>query len=189
MVNRDALQVILFSLTDKRVIAAIAAGALAAAWFHYRSKLIQIPGPASYPLLGNLLYLTPFREKMASDKMFLAISQQYGPLARIVSPITMKITLVLSDAEEAKRVLNQSDLFTKGIPFNGVAKGLFLDEALFSLPTDAVWYRHRKLLQPSFGPSHIRQAGLIVEKKIEDAIEYWKSKEADGKILINDFFK
>ena len=41
--------------------------------------------------------------------------------------------------------------------FNKV-RGLILDNALFVLGTGDKWKRHRKMLQPAFGPMHLRHA-------------------------------
>jgi cytochrome P450 len=38
---------------------------------------------------------------------------------------------------------------------------------LFLLPTGEKWKRHRKLIQPGFGPTHLRNSAQITQETME----------------------
>ncbi|KAJ3316843.1 hypothetical protein HDV06_002743 [Boothiomyces sp. JEL0866] len=80
---------------------------------------------------------------------------KYGRIYRFLG--LMGDNVVVADAKEAKRLFTDTETFVKGdLPRLKMA-GL-LDYALFVLPTGELWKKHRKLLQPAFGPTHLRNA-------------------------------
>ncbi|KAI8929120.1 cytochrome P450 [Entophlyctis helioformis] len=75
--------------------------------------------------------------------------------------------VIVSDAEAAKQILNNTVDFSRNPFFQNVGKGLS-DYALFTIPSGNMWKKHRKLLQPAFGPSHLRHAAIATSEVVAD---------------------
>ncbi|KAI8923863.1 cytochrome P450 [Entophlyctis helioformis] len=112
-----------------------------------------IPRPPGWPILGNFLEFAPYAKGRAF-KYFDILAKKYGDLAAF--SMLGEYRVVVSDPDLIKRILTTPDEFGRPA-FRDVAASGVLDHALFMLPTNDQWKRHRKLLQPAFGPSHLRQ--------------------------------
>jgi cytochrome P450 len=71
----------------------------------------------------------------------------------------------LSDPLEVKRMLSSTE-FTRSDNFAKMV-GDIIGPALFLLPTGDDWKRHRKLLQPGFGPTHLRHTAKVTIETIK----------------------
>lgn len=58
------------------------------------------------------------------------------------------------------------------------------EKALFALPSDDQWKKHRKFLQPAFGPSHLKHAQKVTMTSMQELFGIWDS-EFVGKKDIN----
>ncbi|KAJ3128936.1 hypothetical protein HK098_003033 [Nowakowskiella sp. JEL0407] len=61
---------------------------------------------------------------------------------------------------------------------------------LFTLPTDDIWKKHRKGLQPAFGPTHLREAFGVSIEVINSLMSVWKDMYKSGvkkRNLTHDF--
>ncbi|KAJ3269973.1 hypothetical protein HDV01_000779 [Terramyces sp. JEL0728] len=127
------------------------------AWFYYKRRLSKfaLPGPLPIPIFGTLSYYN-----------------FTGPAGELV---------VVTDPKESKRILTDTAVFGK-TDFAGKRMQGLLDYALFLLPTDDLWKKHRKLLQPAFGPTHLRHAANVSQKSTieiqQKFISQLKDKEA-----------
>ena len=114
--------------------------------------------------------------------MLVRMAETYGPIYLITGP--GESGYHVSDAASCKRILTDK-AFAKPEFFQNITVGL-LPNALFAMPTNATWFRHRKLLQPAFGPMHLKNVAVISSKKVKETIEYWLSKEVDSLITVNN---
>jgi cytochrome P450 len=85
-----------------------------------------------------------------------------------------RTSIMLTNKDAAKQVLTQSK-FVKGNEFEEITRGL-LDHALFVMGTGKNHTKHRKLLQPGFGPSHLRGAALISLDVMNTLDRVWNEK-------------
>ncbi|KAI8897803.1 cytochrome P450 [Globomyces pollinis-pini] len=149
----------------------IAAGVIGI-WLVIRqvTKRKSPPGPFAVPVLGNIIQMQPYIKKFHSHLFFWDVFQQYGDIVQLT--LGGKPLIILSDPTEIKRCLNSDEEFIRGdeikIAMEGVAS-----EALFSQPSGEVWKRHRKILQPSFGPSHIKYAAVVSNNFAWKLTECW----------------
>ena len=84
-----------------------------------------------------------------------------------------KTIFVVSDADVAKRIMTEPKSFYRNNAFQEAVKDIF-PHALFVIPSGEEWKRHRKMLQPSFAPSHLQHALQVSQKfakKLSDFIE------------------
>ncbi|KAI8916249.1 cytochrome P450 [Gorgonomyces haynaldii] len=68
-----------------------------------------------------------------------------------------KQAFIVADPELAKQVLMDHEHFTRDTRFQDAAIDL-MPYALFAIPGGDTWKTHRKLLQPGFGPVHLKHA-------------------------------
>ncbi|KAJ3271946.1 T-complex protein 1 subunit delta [Terramyces sp. JEL0728] len=92
--------------------------------------------------------------------------KKYGPILQTDGLAGNMV--IVADAQEAKRILTDTDTFERGNELRSKMLGL-LDNALFFLPSSDLWRKHRKLLQPAFGPTHLRHAA---EASRESVLEF-----------------
>ena len=152
-------------------------------WVRFRKQ--NIKGPAQWPIIGSILDVLPYTNKNQLHKMLLDFSEKYGPIFQL-SNGKQTITFV-SDAAEVKQILSMGDVFHRGSRFEEIANGS-LHGGLFTFMTGETWYRHRKLLQPAFGPSHLHQVVLVTDEKINETIRYWEAKIAKEGYAIEDVY-
>ena len=73
------------------------------------------------------------------------------------------------DADFSKRVVSQSEYFARGDLFRSLFTGVS-EWSLFLIPDlGPDWKRHRKGLQPAFGPTHLRNAAVITSQVYDTA--------------------
>ncbi|KAI8893740.1 cytochrome P450 [Globomyces pollinis-pini] len=120
-------------------------------------KSSKIPGPPTIPLIGNYQMIAHSFSRTVNE-YFIKLNNQYGPLVELKQ---MTLTnYVVADAYEVKRILTDTTTFSRSELFQQIGSGLF-HHALFVLPSGEQWKRHRKLIQPAFGPTHLRHAALV----------------------------
>ncbi|KAI9192924.1 cytochrome P450 [Polychytrium aggregatum] len=116
-----------------------------------------LPGPKGYPVIGSLLDIRPYRQKLQTHTYFYEQSQIYGSIFEVT---IMGMTLVIVvDAPSAKRILNTPAALVRDERVLSIFEG-FSAKSLFLLSTaqgDAAWKRHRKSLQPAFSPTHLKR--------------------------------
>ncbi|KAJ3349594.1 hypothetical protein HDU91_006369 [Kappamyces sp. JEL0680] len=155
---------------------AIAAGSVTiAALLGYvltRKQDTAPPGPPSWPLVGCLPAAYPYLKELRSHDFFYDVFQKYGRVVQL--NFGTKVILV-SDPVEIRKILTESDSFGRDESLNSASVGI-MQGALFALPSGEVWKRHRKLLQPAFGPSHLRYTAQVALEKSNMLVQLWKAK-------------
>ena len=140
-----------------------------------------IPGPTLYPFIGDLGMIKYLRTKKIHD--YRTITRAiYGDVW--TTGLFSKRSITVSDADLAKTILTDKR-FVKGEIDNKLTSGV-LDFALFALPTSELWHTHRKLLQPAFGPSHLKDAAEKSVTVSQDLVKIWENQCARGESIIVD---
>ncbi|KAI9006237.1 cytochrome P450 [Gaertneriomyces semiglobifer] len=149
-----------------------------------RQSMNDIPGPKPAFLVGNTIQILPYRKRSAIHEYFAHLYKTYGPIAKFSA--AGKNVVLVTNANAAKTLLFSPSV-KRGPILQDKAKGLFF-YGLFAMPTDAEWKRHRKFLQPGFGPSHLREALKFTDETCNTLIANWKSK-TKTKTFETDMFR
>jgi cytochrome P450 len=94
----------------------------------------------------------------------------YGDTFEIV--VNGKRVVCIADGKEGRKILREGDVFHRSTRFAQASQGI-LEGALFTIPTGPTWYRHRKLLQPAFGPMHLEDVANVTDERVRVAIKLW----------------
>jgi cytochrome P450 len=143
-------------------------------------KLSKIPGPTMIPFVGDLSMCESL-SKNKNHEHIDAYRKRYGDIYRVEMFGHPFITV--SDADAAKTIFT-SKSFIRDDLFERAGKGI-LDNALFIMKTDQRWKLHRKLLQPAFGPSHLRDTALQTEKVIQNLLDILEARMVDNSVVVD----
>ncbi|KAI8826408.1 cytochrome P450 [Chytriomyces cf. hyalinus JEL632] len=155
-------------------------------FFSNASAGARIPGPSGYPLLGNALELSSHASRGKTHEYFEKLSEEYGQ--SFLLSMAGNLLVVSSDKDLIHRALTDTTNFHRNELFDMVVKGI-AEFALFTLPSGEVWKRHRKYLQPAFGPVHLRHAGEATTSEMAILMDYWSSKCDVGSSTTVDIFQ
>ncbi|KAI8928809.1 cytochrome P450 [Entophlyctis helioformis] len=146
----------------------LAAAALPLLWMVLRALTPStpkgVPGPYNWPIVGQFLTVMRYGITGNMQALLAANARLYGEV--FAMPIMLMTFVVVSDAAAIKTIMNSPD-FYRDERTQMAGSGL-LDHSLFLLPSGDDWKRHRKLLQPAFGPSHLRHT-VDVTIEVADA--------------------
>jgi cytochrome P450 len=117
--------------------------------------------------------------------MLLDYYYKYGDVFELV--LKGRKVFFVADAEVAKRILKDGDVFRRNKRLGEVTRGM-LDGALFVIPTGPTWYRHRKLLQPAFGPSHLHDVARVTNERMDLVVDHWTRLIQEDSIVV-DLYK
>ncbi|KAI8909771.1 cytochrome P450 [Gorgonomyces haynaldii] len=112
---------------------------------------LGFPGPKQYPLVGSLYAIFDAIKDRKLGERLRDIALEYGKYCEV--SIGMTPILIVSDPEAHQAMMVNGDFERTDM----LHKALFNKNALFALPMGDVWHKHRKTLQPAFGPTHLRQ--------------------------------
>ncbi|TPX71686.1 hypothetical protein SpCBS45565_g00759 [Spizellomyces sp. 'palustris'] len=137
----------------------------------FNHKNATIPFASGHiPVLGHLANVRKYVEQGKAHQFFIDLNKKYGPIVRF--RFLSEHSIVISDPTAAKVVLSDSTSFPRGNKGHVVAEGMFYN-GLFIMPTDEVWKMHRKLLQPGFGPTHLRHAVTAASAVGDELLQLW----------------
>ncbi|KAJ3319658.1 hypothetical protein HDV06_006151 [Boothiomyces sp. JEL0866] len=173
--------------TTRLVIGAIATY-FAAKYFYswYRrskSPLSKLPGPIVYPIISNPAGIL----SIIKGKNYEHILKLVGKYGEVFWTDFIGELVVVSNPNEIKRLFSTATFVRKNDEFTSVLMDGLLDNALFSFPTGETWKKHRKLLQPGFGPTHLRHAGAVTESIMLDFDSVVDSKLEKSNTTVIDF--
>ncbi|MQT12373.1 bifunctional cytochrome P450/NADPH--P450 reductase [Segnochrobactrum spirostomi] len=149
------------------------------------SEIIPVPGPRSYPFVGNL---PEFRR---ADGMMASIAHmhaEFGDLVAFKAPGA--VIYFCSDAEMVSEVRNNPDIFAKIISGrNGLAtlsregagNGLFT-----SSDNDPIWHQAHRILSPAFGASALKNYYGRILAVSDDLLAYLDALEPGQSFLATD---
>ncbi|KAH6565659.1 hypothetical protein BASA61_006563 [Batrachochytrium salamandrivorans] len=157
------------TLLQKHPISAITASMFGMLLFYpwlFPSRIPKgVPSPPSWPIFGSFLLLLPYSRENKTHVFFANMTDTYGPIWHLKG--LDRDVIIVSDSDSVHRLLTSSSEIVRPNKLQEAAQTLF-KHALFVLPSGPVWKKHRKLLQPAFGPVHLRFA-LRVSNEVTDA--------------------
>ncbi|KAJ3053310.1 hypothetical protein HK097_004550 [Rhizophlyctis rosea] len=140
--------------------------------------------PGTLPLIGSLRTLLPYLRDGRLVEFFADNQAALGvPLYN--AALLGKLTPILSDPYEAKRLLTDTDTFVRSDTLEKLAQGVS-KYALFLLPTGPTWKRHRKLVQPGFAPLHLRRTVPIATEFADRFVNVWTNLIALDEDIVID---
>ncbi|KAJ3000212.1 hypothetical protein HDV02_000125 [Globomyces sp. JEL0801] len=155
-------------------------------WNWYVGPSPRLPGPKGLPIVGNVAKLPLFLTGK-SHVVFKEYRAKYGKIFRVPGIFSSRPMVVVSEAAEVKRMLTETDTFARDDMFESKVSGL-LDHALFVYPTSERWKRHRKLLQPAFGPSHLKHASIVSLNAMQELNAIWDQTFMKSKTFEVDIY-
>ncbi|KAI8920458.1 cytochrome P450 [Entophlyctis helioformis] len=176
----------------QRILIAAAAAAVPLLWMALSAVAKNppkgVPGPFAWPLFGQMFSVAKYAQVGQLHTFFTEGFRKYGSIFAV--PLAGRYFVTTSDADAIKDILNNTGSFVRGEnPWKATKD--FIKYSLAILPTGPTWRRHRKLMQPAFGPSHLRQtvdAATEVANKIK--AEWTSVMAATGeKTIVVDAYK
>ncbi|KAJ3360606.1 hypothetical protein HDU91_004475 [Kappamyces sp. JEL0680] len=167
--------------------------AAALAWLLYR-VLFSAPAPELQgiprPLASWRIFQFLWRiHNRTFHDLMLTLHETHGAVYRLVAPNGAP-TIVINDAAALKQICRDNVVFRRSDYFTRLAAGLF-DNALFLLfdtSDDKRWSRHRKMLQPAFGPSPLRNTAVVAKQTVTALCANLKqqiAESSDGRTCVN----
>ncbi|KAJ3121901.1 hypothetical protein HK098_003287 [Nowakowskiella sp. JEL0407] len=142
-------------------------------------NFFDIPGPTGVPLFGSLFSFVPYVLRNRADLYFTFLHKVHGTILKF--NILGKYIFLVSDAKLIKSLTNNtSDAIIRDDQLAIAANGVF-DNSLFIIPSGPIWKKHRKGIQPAFGPYHLREVSKICLNKADELLDIWTESLVDGK--------
>ncbi|KAJ3150427.1 hypothetical protein HDU89_003212 [Geranomyces variabilis] len=165
-------------MLDPSVALAIAVGVVSLLLLSHAKSLgllrrphVDAPGPKGLPLLANALLLADYVKRRAVIKLFMRITDEFGPVASM--PILNRNVMILADPELSRWVLKSPELFGVNEGFKAAFDPL--SKGLLNLSGDT-WKLHRKLVVPAFSVKHLRLALEVVHDRTDDLLAFWRAR-------------
>ncbi|KAJ3126342.1 hypothetical protein HK098_007606 [Nowakowskiella sp. JEL0407] len=139
--------------------------------------LDDIPGPVGYPFVGIIPLIFPYARRKRVDQFFHGLLDAYKGLFKIpLGP--SQIAVFCEDPAIAKKIAI-SDVFVRNDTVQKISSDI-APYALFMIPSGETWKKHRKGLQPAFGPVHIRDAFKISVEVADELLDIWDAELKKG---------
>ncbi|KAJ3128993.1 hypothetical protein HK098_002844 [Nowakowskiella sp. JEL0407] len=145
------------------------------------ASFYDIPGPAGYPFVAVTPLITPYLKIRRTDLFFTGMIDKYGDFCRIM--MGDRYMVLTADAAIIKKIAN-SDSFFRGRNFQSIA-GDIAPYALFIIPSGDLWKKHRKGLQPAFGPVHLRDTFKVTLEVADYLLSIWEKELSKGNATRN----
>jgi cytochrome P450 len=82
---------------------------------------------------------------------------------------------MIADPVSARYILTHSDTFKRTDITQNLATGIF-KYALFFMPTDDIWKKHRRLLETGFGYGHLKRVGDVTGNVMGELFGVWEEE-------------
>ncbi|KAJ3216930.1 Thromboxane-A synthase [Dinochytrium kinnereticum] len=139
-----------------------------------------------WPFIGHTLDFLQASSKQKTHERLARGRKLVGNIQRteLLGGLNFVFT---SDPETVKRLF-VSDEFLRSDFVMPLAVGMF-QYGLFMMPTDDIWKKHRKFIQPGFGPSHIRRTLEVSNNVLDKLFDIWNMRlEEQGEGYVTDMF-
>ncbi|KAJ3252128.1 Cytochrome P450 4d2 [Boothiomyces macroporosus] len=135
----------------------------------------------SVGVFGNLeaIYLTLTKRR---KEFYEKYHSKLGPIFRYG---IFGSDVAIGDADEIKRIFTTTDDFGKEA-LKDIATG-YLDGSLLGLDTGNDHRMHRALVQPAFGPTHLKHTAVATMEIVDQLADFWYSKVSDKPLEIDAF--
>ncbi|KAJ3117243.1 hypothetical protein HK098_006311 [Nowakowskiella sp. JEL0407] len=150
------------------------------------AKFEDIPGPVGYPIIGQFFKLIGYVKRKRLDLLVDNFNTEYNGLCRVYAGD--RHAVFVDDAAIAKKLLNSPDQFSRGNAFQTSVFD-FAPLALFALPGGEQWKKHRKGLQPAFGPVHLREAFAVSLEVADKLLDFWEAEIREKEFAERDFME
>ncbi|KAJ3128937.1 hypothetical protein HK098_003034 [Nowakowskiella sp. JEL0407] len=143
-----------------------------------KSNISEIP---SAPFFGTLYKLIVHLSSGRADLYFTEMCRDYGPVVR--GQILGDRFIAISDHVLMKKILN-----SPACPRTPIFQNNFMGINSFLLnilPTEDTWRKHRKGLQPAFGPIHLRESVTVSVKTVNRLLDVWEELYKRGESIRN----
>ncbi|KAJ3120969.1 hypothetical protein HK098_004092 [Nowakowskiella sp. JEL0407] len=150
------------------------------------ASLEDIPGTVGYPFVSIIPQLLPYLRIRRNDLFFYSLLDKYGDFCKILRDD--KYLLLTADPAILKTIANSESFIRKDF-FQSVARDI-APYALFLIPDGDLWKKHRKGLQPAFGPIHLKNSCRVAIDVADHLFRVWDSDLEAGNCtrnVINDF--
>ncbi|KAI8916251.1 cytochrome P450 [Gorgonomyces haynaldii] len=136
-----------------------------------RERHPQIPGFYGHWLFGVLPELQKLSKQRQSHLFFRKfIGKRIGKFRLLFG----QQAYVIAHPDVARQVWRDTEHFTRDPRFQNAVIDL-MPFALFVIPGGDVWKKHRRLLQPGFGPVHLEHAQTAAETLSDQLVAYLKT--------------
>ncbi|KAJ3124741.1 hypothetical protein HK098_000887 [Nowakowskiella sp. JEL0407] len=149
------------------------------------ASVLDIPGPIGLPFFGVLLDIFPYIQRKRMDLYTEYLNEKYDGLCRLTGSFYF---VCVDDAAIAKRLLTSPDFIRSDVIAN--ASKDVTPYALFVLPSGDLWKKHRKGLQPAFGPTHLKESFDVSLETVDKLLDLWESEFKIGnntRNVVEDF--
>ncbi|KAJ3309101.1 Cytochrome P450 4d2 [Boothiomyces sp. JEL0838] len=130
---------------------------------------------------GNLeaIYLTLTKRRKEFHEKY------HSKLGPIFAFGMFKTHISVSDPDENKRILTNTNEFGKEA-LKDIGTG-YLDGSLLALETGDEHKMHRALVQPAFGPTHLKHTAVATMDTVDELAQIWQNKLSDKPFEIDVF--
>ena len=137
-------------------------------------KLVDLPGPAGLPLLGNMLQIDAAELHLQLEKW----GREYGALFQFA--IGKQRFLAVTDHEVLRTVLrNRPDQFRRPLRSGAVTREMGFDTGVFSA-NDDLWRRQRRMVMAAFDPGHVKAYFPAIAMVVQRLRGRWSKAARSG---------
>ncbi|KAI9348032.1 cytochrome P450 [Obelidium mucronatum] len=154
---------------------------------HSPKKGKKFPTPKELPILGSMLDFAHYNNMGKQHELFARVHQEHGPIVKMT---VLGFALILTnDRDLIHRAYTDTVNFHRDDYLEKSVIGL-LDNSLFVMHSGEKWKRHRKYIQPAFGPPQLRYGIQVSQRETNKLIDLWETEIGQAKegFIVSDLF-